>query len=87
MSARQLTAFKNIGNRERAETRIIKSQMETTDSLSLIFVIYVSRAEATCSFVIFPLSQETGGGFSRVFTSYLHFSYSNASKSMKTIYS
>lgn len=32
--------------------------METTDSVSLIFLIYAAQAEATCSFVISPLSQE-----------------------------
>ncbi len=54
--------------------------METTDSLSLIFLIYVAQAAATCSFVIFPLSQESCVGFSLLI-------YSNVSNSRNTIYS
>lgn len=54
--------------------------METTDSVSLIFLIYVAQAEATCSFVIFPLSQENGVGFSLLIYSYV-------SNSRNTIYS
>lgn len=55
--------------------------MEATDSLILIFVIYVVQAEATCSPLIFPLSQKKR--FYRVSL----LIYSNVSNSWDSIYS